>query len=137
MSKQAFFARYPNGVAPKNKAELLEYNKCIVCRRGVNQVQGRYTEEFLWEEVYDENDILKLISLVKDGLKAARKRKTTDNDVSCIWKMAVNVLTLIQSSVCRDQRGNRSSFYSQKATETGPWRDSTIATQEGTDDTNS
>ncbi|KAJ5741242.1 ATPase AAA-type core [Penicillium manginii] len=80
MSKQAFFARYPNGVAPKNKAELLEYNKCIVCRRGVNQVQGRYTEEFLWEEVYDENDILKLISLVKDGLKAARKRKTTDND---------------------------------------------------------
>lgn len=82
MSKDAFFARYPNGTPPKNKAELSEYNKCIVCRRGVNQVQGRYTEEFVWEEVYDEDNILKLISLVKDGLKAARKRKTADTDVS-------------------------------------------------------
>lgn len=82
MSKQAFFEKYPNGAPPKNKAELNEYNKCIVCRRGVNQVQGRYTEEFVWEEVYDENNILKLISLVKDGLKAARKRKTADSEVS-------------------------------------------------------
>ncbi|KAJ5226797.1 Origin recognition complex subunit 1 [Penicillium citrinum] len=80
MSKQAFFEKYPNGAPPKNKAELNEYNKCIVCRRGVNQVQGRYTEEFVWEEVYDENNILKLISLVKDGLKAARKRKTADSE---------------------------------------------------------
>lgn len=100
MSKQAFFARYPNGVAPKNKAELLEYNKCIVCRRGVNQVQGRYTEEFVWEEVYDENNILKLISLVKEGLKAARKRKTADSDVRSTWKMFADVLTLIQLLVC-------------------------------------
>lgn len=82
MSAQAFYARYPNGTPPKNKAELAEYNKCIVCRRGVNQVQGRYTEEFVWEEVYDENNILNLISLVKDGLKAARKRKNVDSDVS-------------------------------------------------------
>ncbi|KAJ5098801.1 ATPase AAA-type core [Penicillium argentinense] len=80
MSKNAFFARYPNGTPPKNKAELAEYNKCIVCRRGVNQVQGRYTEEFLWEDVYDENDIMKLITLVQDGLKTARKRKTVDTD---------------------------------------------------------
>lgn len=137
MSKQAFFARYPDGVAPKNKADLHEYNKCIVCRRGVNQVQGRYTEEFVWEEVYDENNILKLISLVKEGLKAARKRKTVDSDVSSTWKMFDDVLMLIQPSVCRDQRGDCSSNYSKKATETGPWRDTTIPTQEGTYDPNS
>lgn len=82
MSKGAFYAKYPDGKPPKNKAELAEYNKCIVCRRGVSQVQGRYTEEFVWEDVYREDNIYELISLVKDGLKAARKRKAVDNDVS-------------------------------------------------------
>lgn len=84
MSKDAFYAKYPNGAPPKDKDELAEYNKCIVCRRGVSQVQGRYTEEFVWEEVYKEDNIFHLISLVKDGLKAARKRKVTDADVSCV-----------------------------------------------------
>ncbi|KAJ5656045.1 ATPase AAA-type core [Penicillium longicatenatum] len=80
MSKDAFFAKYPNGEPPKDKAQLAEYNKCIVCRRGVNQVQGRYTEEFVWEEVYREDNVFELITMVKDGLKAARKRKAADSD---------------------------------------------------------
>ncbi|KAL2819017.1 P-loop containing nucleoside triphosphate hydrolase protein [Aspergillus cavernicola] len=80
MSKDAFFARYPNGAPPKSKDELAEYNKCIVCRRGVNQVQGRYTEEFMWEDVYQQDQIHDLIDLVKDGLKAAKKRKQADTD---------------------------------------------------------
>lgn len=82
MSKDAFYAKYPNGAPPKNKNELAEYNKCIVCRRGVSQVQGRYTEEFVWEEVYQEDNIFHLINMIKDGLKAARKRKVVDSDVS-------------------------------------------------------
>ncbi|KAJ5637483.1 ATPaseAAA-typecore [Penicillium lividum] len=80
MSKDAFFAKYPNGEPPKDKAQLAEYSKCIVCRRGVNQVQGRYTEEFVWEDVYRDGDIHRLIAMIKDGLKAARKRKATDSD---------------------------------------------------------
>ncbi|KAL4893983.1 putative origin recognition complex subunit Orc1 [Aspergillus ambiguus] len=80
MSKDAFYAKYPNGDPPKNKHELAEYNKCIVCRRGVNQLQGRYTPEFLWEEVYREDRIFDLVNMIKDGLKAAKKRKTVDND---------------------------------------------------------
>ncbi|CBF87934.1 hypothetical protein AN1207.2 [Aspergillus nidulans FGSC A4] len=80
MSKDAFFARYPNGAAPKSKAELAEYNKCIVCRRGVSQLQGRYTEEFVWEDVYQQDQILELVDLIKDGLKAAKKRKQADAD---------------------------------------------------------
>ncbi|KAJ5832291.1 hypothetical protein N7474_000602 [Penicillium riverlandense] len=79
MSKNVFFARYPNGTPPKGKNELSEYNKCIVCRRGVNQVQGRYTDEFVWEDVYQEDKIFNLITIIKDGLKAARKRKTADD----------------------------------------------------------
>jgi origin recognition complex subunit 1 len=83
MSKNVFFARYPNGTPPKGKNELSEYNKCMVCRRGVNQVQGRYTDEFVWEDVYQEDKIFNLITIIKDGLKAARKRKTADDtDVS-------------------------------------------------------
>lgn len=85
MSKIAFYARYPNGVPPKDKDELAEYNKCIVCRRGVNQVQGRYTDEFVWEEVYSEDKIFDLITMIKDGLKSAKKRKTVDNDVRLIF----------------------------------------------------
>lgn len=82
MSKDAFYTKYPNGAPPKDKAELAEYSKCIVCRRGVSQVQGRYTEEFVWEEVYNEDNIFHLINIIKDGLKAAKKRKVVDSDVS-------------------------------------------------------
>ncbi|CAG8096489.1 unnamed protein product, partial [Penicillium nalgiovense] len=60
--------------------EFLEYHKCSVCRRGVNQVQGRYTEELVWEQVYDEDNIHNLINWVRDGLKASRKRKVADDE---------------------------------------------------------
>jgi len=82
MSKDAFFAKYPNGTPPKDKTALADYNKCIVCRRGVSQAQGRYTDEFVWEEVYQEGNIFKLIDLIKDGLKTAKKRKVADDEVS-------------------------------------------------------
>ncbi|EKV17437.1 ATPase, AAA-type, core [Penicillium digitatum] len=79
MSQSAFSAKYPNG-PPKNKTELTEYNKCIVCRRGVNQVQGRYTDEFIWEQVYNKDNIHHLINCVRDGLKSSRKRKAADDE---------------------------------------------------------
>lgn len=84
MSKDAFYAKYPNGAPPKGKEELAEYNRCIVCRRGVNQLQGRYTEEFIWEDVYKEDSeaVFELIDMIKAGLKAAKKRKAVDQDVS-------------------------------------------------------
>ncbi|KAL1885592.1 Origin recognition complex, subunit 1 [Paecilomyces lecythidis] len=82
MSKDAFYAKYPNGAPPKGKEALAEYNRCIVCRRGVNQLQGRYTEEFVWEDVYKEDSeaVFELIDMIKDGLKAAKKRKAADAD---------------------------------------------------------
>ncbi|RAH48170.1 origin recognition complex subunit 1 [Aspergillus brunneoviolaceus CBS 621.78] len=80
MSKDAFYAKYPGGVPPKGKEALADFNKCIVCRRGVNQVQGRYTEEFIWEEVYREDRLFDLIDMIKSGLKVAKKRKQVDND---------------------------------------------------------
>lgn len=84
MSKDVFFSKYPNGPPRKGKEAVAEYNKCIICRRGVNQVQGRYTEEFVWEDVYQEDNIFDLIDMIKNGLKAeaAKKRKKVDSDVS-------------------------------------------------------
>jgi origin recognition complex subunit 1 len=50
----------------------------------VNQVQGRYTDEFVWEEVYDMDNIHELIALVRDNLKVSRKRRAADDEVSDI-----------------------------------------------------
>ncbi|EEQ90315.1 hypothetical protein RJZ56_003149 [Blastomyces dermatitidis] len=82
LSKAAFEKRYPNGIPPKGKAELAEYNKCIICRRGVNQLQGKYTEEFIWEEVFDgtEQGMFELIDFIKAGLKRSRKRQVIDDE---------------------------------------------------------
>ena len=90
LSKDAFYKRYPNGKAPKGRVALAEYNKCIICRRGVNQLQGKYTEEFVWEDIYSETEegVLKLIQRVTEGTKSSRKRKTTESDVS-VWKVLV------------------------------------------------
>lgn len=93
MSKDAFYARYPGGAPPKGKAALAEYNKCIVCRRGVNQLQGRYTEEFVWEDVYSEERVFDLIDMIKDGLKAAKKRKAGDSEVSNLGLLDVIYVT--------------------------------------------
>ncbi|EFW21183.1 Origin recognition complex, subunit 1 [Coccidioides posadasii str. Silveira] len=82
LSKHAFYAKYPDGKPPKGRSALAEYNKCIICRRGVNQLQGRYTEEFIWEDIYRESEdgIFELIEIIKAGLKRSRKRKADDHE---------------------------------------------------------
>ncbi|EEH45787.1 origin recognition complex subunit 1 [Paracoccidioides brasiliensis Pb18] len=82
LSRGAFERRYPNGVPPKGRAALAEYNKCIICRRGVNQLQGKYTKEFLWEDIYNgtEEGVFRLIDFIKSGLKRSRKRKEVDDE---------------------------------------------------------
>jgi len=63
---------------------LAEYNKCIICRRGVNQLQGKYTDEFIWEDLYKESEegVFELIEQIKTKLKGSRRRKAKDIDVS-------------------------------------------------------
>jgi origin recognition complex subunit 1 len=139
MSKDAFYAKYPNGVPPKDKAERVEFNKCIVCRRGVNQVQGRYTDEFNWEEVYGERNIHQLISMVKEGLKAARKRKAADDDVSLPLLVQADhphQHELTTSAVCRYQGRDCRSIHSEETAKNGCDQcDPEITAQEGFDDT--
>lgn len=86
MSMDAFYARYPGGVPSKGGKERAEFNKCIVCRRGVNQLQGKYTEEFNWEDIHSEGmqGVLGLIDRIRSELKQSKKRKQVDNDVSSL-----------------------------------------------------
>jgi origin recognition complex subunit 1 len=118
MSQNAFYKRYPNG-PPKDKTNLAEYNKCIVCRRGVNQVQGRYTDEFVWEEVYNQDRIHDLIDLVKEGLKSSRKRRAADDDVSRNGQSRSKSCSTNKGSTVRRQQGDCSSQHPKKETTTG------------------
>ncbi|KAM5454717.1 Origin recognition complex, subunit 1 [Microsporum audouinii] len=76
MSKDAFYKKYPDGKPPKGKAATAEFNKCIICRRGVKQLQGRYTDEFIWEDIYTESEegVFNLFEYIKDSLSKAKKR---------------------------------------------------------------
>ncbi|KAK2836080.1 hypothetical protein FQN49_006705 [Arthroderma sp. PD_2] len=76
MSKDAFYAKYPDGKAPKGKAAAAEFNKCIICRRGVKQLQGKYTDEFIWEDIFTESEegVFNLVEFIKGALSRARKR---------------------------------------------------------------
>ncbi|KAL9623113.1 MAG: hypothetical protein Q9160_002627 [Pyrenula sp. 1 TL-2023] len=75
ISQDKFFKRYAGGQPPKKRAALAEYNKTIVCRRGVKQRTAKYTDEFVWEDVYHgAQDLLELIDRIKRETRGPRKR---------------------------------------------------------------
>ncbi|KAL9115443.1 MAG: hypothetical protein Q9227_000764 [Pyrenula ochraceoflavens] len=93
MSCYVFQRMYPEGKVPKKRAALAEYRKTVVCRRGVKQRTSKYTEEFLWEDIYHgAEDLLGLIDRVKAETKSSRKRAgspdpKTDTEYSLIKDM--------------------------------------------------
>ncbi|KAF2401502.1 origin recognition complex subunit 1 [Trichodelitschia bisporula] len=71
VSPEYFAKKYPKGVVPRNSQH---YGKYFVCRRGCNTRTATYTDEFIWEDVYQGFDnIPDLIDLVKSQTKATRK----------------------------------------------------------------
>ncbi|KAI5298963.1 hypothetical protein KEM56_003631, partial [Ascosphaera pollenicola] len=81
MSASVFNLRYPDG-KPKGKAAAAEYNKCIICRRGVSQLQGRYTDEFVWEDVYDgtEDGVFRFIDFIRASLKRSKRKRVEEKE---------------------------------------------------------
>ena len=78
MSKDAFLKRYPKG-PPKGKTALARYKKSIVCRKGVKQRNGRYTEEFVWDEIYTgPESLLSLLDLIQQQTKGRRRKEEED-----------------------------------------------------------
>lgn len=76
MSPQLFLKKYPKG-PPRGKAALAQYKKCIVCRKGVRQRNGRYTNDFVWEELYKgAESLLDLVDFVEQQTKGRRKKET-------------------------------------------------------------
>lgn len=84
LSKEDFLAKFPDGVAPKGGPEKAMFDKCVVCRRAVDQRRGVYTEEFKWDEMQKDiqEDLLDVVARIKSELKKSRKRKADDTDVS-------------------------------------------------------
>ncbi|KAI3400497.1 hypothetical protein diail_3118 [Diaporthe ilicicola] len=73
VSLEAFQNLYPSGKVPRTSKD---HGKIFVCRRGCNTRTATYTDEFVWEDVYQGvDDINKLKGLVQGGTKPTRKRK--------------------------------------------------------------
>ncbi|CAK7228648.1 Origin recognition complex, subunit 1 [Sporothrix curviconia] len=80
MSPAVFQKRYPSGrVGRQNK----DYGKSFVCRRGCNTRTASYTDEFVWEELYDGTvgAIEHLVEFVKTKTKATRKKRQARRDL--------------------------------------------------------
>ncbi len=76
LSQTAFLKKYPGGKPPKSKAAASQYAKTIMCRRGVKQRTLQFTDDFVWNELYQgPESLLDLIDWMKGQTK---KRKKTD-----------------------------------------------------------
>lgn len=82
LSKDAYFAKYPEGKQPKSNAAASEFAKTIFCRRAVKQRTVRFTDEFVWQELYrGEEDLLNLIDWIKQQTGDKRRPvKPADDD---------------------------------------------------------
>lgn len=73
MSEKAFLKRYPQGKVPRQSPK---YGSVFVCRRGCNTKTARFTEEFVWEEVYKGfEDLDELKDRIERDTAFTRKRK--------------------------------------------------------------
>lgn len=81
LSKDAFFQKYPGGLAPKSKSAANQYAKTIMCRRGVKQRTLQFTEDMVWEEIYKGGEgLLDLIDWVKEQTKGRKKQIGTKEE---------------------------------------------------------
>ncbi|KAL7942320.1 P-loop containing nucleoside triphosphate hydrolase protein [Trichoderma barbatum] len=72
MSMDAFLSSYPSGKIPRSSPD---FGKTFVCRRGCNTRSTTYTDEFVWEEVYQNGqDVPAFIEMVEKGTKPTRRR---------------------------------------------------------------
>lgn len=80
MSLDRFLVRHPSGKISKNSPE---FGKSFVCRRGCNTRTATYSNEFVWEEVYnDGEDIFALMDFIEQGTKPAARATTRSTRAS-------------------------------------------------------
>ena len=74
MSLHKYQEQYPNGVSK----EARQYGKIFICRRGCAPRTATYTEEFIWEDIYNnrETDIDMIVRKITNETKLTRSRKS-------------------------------------------------------------
>ncbi|CAK7269167.1 Origin recognition complex, subunit 1 [Sporothrix epigloea] len=74
MSPAVFQKRYPSGRVGRQSKD---YGKSFVCRRGCNTRTATYTDEFVWEDIFDGSveAVAHLVEFVKTSTKATRKKR--------------------------------------------------------------
>ena len=73
LSQQSFLKRYPSGKIPRSSKD---FGKTFVCRRGCNTRTATYTDEFVWENIYQgADDVAGLVERVKSQTKATRRKR--------------------------------------------------------------
>ena len=81
LSKDAYFARYPDGKQPRSKTAAIEFAKTIFCRRAVKQRTLVFTEEFIWDDLYGgKNDLLNLIDWIREQTRGKKKSAPKDDE---------------------------------------------------------
>lgn len=81
LSKEAYFAMFPEGKQPKSGTAANQYAKTIFCRRAVKQRTLLFTDEFVWDELYKgEEDLLPLIDWIKEQTRGKRRQPGPDDD---------------------------------------------------------
>lgn len=87
VSPETFKSKYPSGRVPRSSKD---HGKIFVCRRGCNTRTATYTDEFIWDEMYQSaEDILDLIERVQSQTKATRKplrSNDADGDEVLEWE---------------------------------------------------
>ncbi|GKT39930.1 origin recognition complex subunit 1 [Colletotrichum spaethianum] len=75
LSHQEFISQYPSGKVPRSSAD---YEKTFICRRACNTRTATYSDEFVWENIYDasEQGVYDLIEYVKSHTKSSRRRQS-------------------------------------------------------------
>ncbi|KAL8831745.1 MAG: hypothetical protein Q9191_000673 [Dirinaria sp. TL-2023a] len=77
MSPAVFNNVYPSGKIPRSSRN---YGKVFICRRGCNTRTATYTDEFVWESIFQgPQDVDALIERARSQTKATRKRKREEN----------------------------------------------------------
>lgn len=75
LSPDLFNARYPSGKVPRSSKD---YGKVFTCRRGCNTRTTTYTDEFVWENVFQGPDkVESLIDMVDSQTLRTRRRKAS------------------------------------------------------------
>jgi len=76
MSYQEFMKAYPTGKIPKTSPG---FGRTFVCRRGCNLRTTTYTNELIWEDVYQgrEEDMVTLLEIIEKGTQSTRKKRKT------------------------------------------------------------